>query len=147
MRVFAKDGDTGINNPCEYEILNEPGNLASSYFKIDKKTGNLYIRKRIDLESTEITKLGGLLEFKIVAYEVGDERSREKTQVTVAIIDLNDNHPFFNSNSYNLSINPRSTVGTSLTLMNNLEEDSIRVIDLDKVSGQVLRNKVKVLTF
>jgi hypothetical protein len=72
--------------------------------------------------------LGGLLEFQIVAYEVNDENSRTLTQVTVAIVDLNDNIPEFASASYDLQISPDSVEGTSLTLM----ADSIHVFDLDK---------------
>ena len=72
--------------------------------------------------------MGGLLEFQIVAYEVNDENSRTLTQVTVAIVDLNDNIPEFASASYDLQISPDSVEGTSLTLM----ADSIHVFDLDK---------------
>ena len=73
--------------------------------------------------------MGGLLEFKIVASEVGDETSSEQTQVTVAIVDINDNKPEFDAKSYRLKISPNAIVGTSLTLI----EDSLHVSDLDKV--------------
>lgn len=94
----------------------------------------LSIRKRIDLESYEIAQLGGLLEFKIAAFEVGDEMSREETQITIAISDINDNSPKFNSKSYSLNVNPLSAAGTSLTLIDNAFDESIRAFDLDKVS-------------
>ena len=103
-------------------------NQAADYFQIDSSTGILTVGKRIDLESPHISNLGGLLEFQIVAYEVNDENSRTLTQVTVAIVDLNDNIPEFASASYDLQISPDSVEGTSLTLM----ADSIHVFDLDK---------------
>mgnify|MGYP001810816020 CR=1 FL=1 len=112
----------------------EKGNIASDYFQIDKVSGVLSIRKRIDLESYEIAQLGGLLEFKIAAFEVGDEMSREETQITIAISDINDNSPKFNSKSYSLNVNPLSAAGTSLTLIDNAFDESIRAFDLDKVS-------------
>lgn len=80
------------------------------------------------MESREISQLGGLLEFQIVAYELTDESSIAYTQVTVAIIDLNDNKPTFSSNEYYLNISPSSVVGASLSLI----KDSIHVFDLDK---------------
>lgn len=127
LQIYARDGDTGINNPCKYEIIYD--NPAAEYFKLDSSTGILSIRNRIDLESKAISQLGGLLEFKVVAYEIGDENSVAQTQVTVAIVDLNDNNPTFDSSVYNLKISPYSVEGTSLTLI----KDSIHIFDLDKV--------------
>ncbi len=106
--------------------------IAANYFYVDRLKGDIRIKKRIDLESDEISKLGGLLEFKILATEIGDENSQQETQVTVAISDINDNQPKFNRHSYNLVISPKATVGTSLTLVEN-DTDSIHVFDLDKV--------------
>ena len=72
--------------------------------------------------------MGGLLEFKVIAYEINDESSSTQTQVTVAIVDINDNKPEFAMASYNLQISPDSVDGTSLTLT----EDSIHIFDLDR---------------
>lgn len=72
--------------------------------------------------------MGGLLEFKVIAYEINDESSSTETQVTVAIVDINDNRPEFAMAGYNLQISPDSVDGTSLTLT----ENSIHVSDLDK---------------
>jgi hypothetical protein len=98
-------------------------------------TGELMIRKRIDLESADIIRMGGLLEFKIIAFEIGDETSITINQVTIAIVDINDNKPQFASDSYRLSISPNSPIGTSLTL----SEDSIHVFDFDKVGSNQLK--------
>ncbi len=99
---------------------------------MDSITGDLTILKRIDLESEDIIKLGGLLEFKIVATEIGDETSTAETLVTVAIFDLNDNKPKFNDFFYDLKISPKSLPGTSLALVKD-QQESIHVFDLDKV--------------
>jgi hypothetical protein len=131
LRIFAKDGDTGINNPCKYEIIPDLNGI-SEYFEIDEFIGNVYIKKRIDLESHEISKLGGLLEFRVAAYEIGDESSMQTTSVTVAISDINDNKPKFDKKSYKLVISPKAAIGTTLTLVDDAT-DAIRVFDLDKV--------------
>ena len=96
-------------------------------------TGDLTIAKRIDLESDDIIKLGGMLEFKIVAIEIGDEESTSEALVTVAIFDLNDNKPKFDAFVYNLKISPKSLPGASLTLTDD-QRDSIHVYDFDKVN-------------
>lgn len=54
-----------------------------------------------------------------------------ETLVTVAIFDINDNKPKFDSFVYNLKISPKSLPGTSLMLTDN-SQDSIHVFDLDK---------------
>ncbi len=133
LKISANDGDTGINNPCKYKILNEDNSNAADYFSIDSLTGVLTIKQRIDLESEEISRMGGLLEFKVEAFEIGDENSIEQTQIIISINDINDNQPKFNKESFELNISPRSTVGTSLTLLDS-NTDSIRVTDFDKVS-------------
>ena len=78
----------------------------------------------------KLNDLSDLLEFKIVASEVGDENSKSEAQITVAIIDINDNKPKFDQNFYNLTIIPKSIVGSKLHLSN---ADSISVSDPDKV--------------
>ena len=103
----------------------------ADYFQIDPISGIISIKKLIDLESEEISKLGGLLEFKIEASEIGDEASTQQTYVTVAVSDINDNEPKFNKEAFELSISPKSAVGTSLTLLKS-GIDSIHVFDFDK---------------
>lgn len=137
LQVLAKDGDTGINNPCKYVIIED--SLEASYFTIESLTGIIRIKKQIDLESNDIIKLGGLLEFNVMAIEIGDENSYEHTKVTVAIQDINDNSPKFNKNSYDLIISPKSTIGTSLSLIDS-EVDSIHVFDMDKVFYNLIQN-------
>ncbi len=109
-------------------------NSASKYFSINEETGELSIRKRIDRESNEISELGDLLEFTIIAKEVTSadhkEESMSMAHITVAIIDINDNDPTFEASSYNLTVTPKVTNGTVLTIIN---EKSIYVYDLDKV--------------
>lgn len=159
VQVQAKDGDSGINNPCRYEIVNGlslsyflsnilnfliimlwlDGSPAINYFKIDSRTGVVSVRQRIDLESLEVgNRLGGLFEFSVRAIEVGDENSTCTSRVIVSISDINDNEPKFNKNSFHLNLLPSQTyAGSSLALI-DLDIDSIRVKDPDKV---YLKNK------
>ena len=89
------------------------------------------IKARIDRESKDINEFGDLLEFNVIAYEINDIKSRSEVHVTVAIIDINDNEPIFDRNSYNLTITPKTSNGASLTILN---AESINIHDLDKVS-------------
>ena len=77
-----------------------------------------------------MNELSDLIEFKIIASEIGDESSQAEAHITVAIIDINDNEPRFDQNVYNLTIIPKSIVGSKLHLSN---AESIFVHDPDKV--------------
>jgi hypothetical protein len=131
LRVVAKDGDTGINNPCGYRIIEDEANSQPAYFKIEPETGIVRVQKRIDLESDEVSKLGGLLEFWVLAFEIGDEKSEQRVKVIVKVNDVNDNQPLFNQNSYSFVISPKASVGSSLNLV-DVSIDSIHVNDTDK---------------
>ena len=67
------------------------------------------MRERIDRESHEISSLGDLLEFSVIASEVGDEQSRSRVDIAIAIIDINDNEPEFDGKFYNLSLMPKTS--------------------------------------
>jgi len=127
LQISARDGDSAVNNPCRYKLVNSD-NPAADYFELDSVTGVLTVSKRIDLEAKDISQMSGLLEFQVVAYELNDESSQTIAQVTVAIVDLNDNVPRFDSDVYQLSVSPLSAAGSSL----NIDTGSIHVVDLDK---------------
>lgn len=101
-------------------------------FRINSETGLVTINNRIDLESTELTKSGGLVEIEIKAIEIGEENSFEIVKVTVSVLDVNDNAPCFNKKIYNLKISPKSAEGTPLVL-NEIDIETIHVFDPDKV--------------
>jgi hypothetical protein len=136
LKVSAKDGDSGIDNPCVYSINYIENPSQAKYFKINPETGVVTIRERIDLESNELKRLSGLLEFRVTATEktqnnnsidIDNGQLKEaESQITVAITDINDNEPMFNADVYTLNFMPKMSTATSL---NN---DEIRVIDLDK---------------
>ncbi len=141
LRVFAKDGDSGIANSCLYKLLEDdvqnnefglPTQNAWSFFQIHHLSGVITIRKRIDLESEEISHLGGLLEFWVMAFEINDENSQQKVKIVVKINDINDNEPKFNHESYTFVVSSKATIGSSINLVNS-EIDSIHVKDTDKV--------------
>ncbi len=127
LQISAKDGDTAVNNLCRYRLV-QTDNPAADYFRLDSVTGELTVNKRIDLEAAEIGQMSGLLEFQVVAYELNDESSTAIAEVTVAVVDLNDNVPAFDSDVYRLSLSPLSVAGTSL----NIDTGSIHVVDPDK---------------
>lgn len=106
-------------------------------FGINSETGLVTINKRIDLESSQLAKSGGLIELEIKAIEIGEENSFEIVKVTVSVLDINDNAPSFNRKAYNLRISPKSAEGTPLVL-NDVDIETIHVFDPDKVKYQIL---------
>ncbi len=89
------------------------------------------IKQRIDRESNEISQFGDLLEFTIIAREQNDRQSSSTANIAVAIVDINDNDPTFDSVSYNLTVKPQTIDGAILATCN---DNLIYVYDLDKVA-------------
>lgn len=115
---------------------------AIKYFSIDSHTGIVKIKKRIDLESSEVGgKLGGLFEFTVRAIEIGDENSTRTTQVIVSISDINDNEPRFSKPLIHLNLLPtQASAGSTLTLVED-DIDSIRAFDPDKVKKYLFKDQ------
>lgn len=150
VRVVARDGDSGINNQCVYKFDEKSGDdqhqAAASYFRIDSQSGWISIAKRIDLESEEIIRQsGGLIEFWVVASEIGDEKSKQSVKVVVKINDINDNEPSFNKDSFQFDVSARSSIGTALILVDD-QVDSIRATDPDKVRKYKLNTHKNLIT-
>ncbi|RNA00245.1 cadherin-23 [Brachionus plicatilis] len=115
----------------------------SHLFRINSETGLININNRIDLESNDLIKSGGLIEIEIKAFEIGDENSFEIAKVTVSVLDVNDNAPIFNKKAYNFKVSPKSIEGTPLVLSDN-DIETIHVYDPDKgINGSFSLNLVQ----
>ena len=90
--ILASDGDVGINAEVRYEISTPKVNVI----KLDRKDGSLYVDGNLDRESTsEMT-------FEIIAKDratsrndKGEQVHSAKVNITLFILDINDNAPTF----------------------------------------------------
>ncbi|XP_042680487.1 protocadherin Fat 4-like isoform X1 [Centrocercus urophasianus] len=97
-KIFAKDGDTGINEKVYYSIKLVKPPAYSNTFSINADSGILEVKTAIDREECP---------YLIVGIEAAQQDNILKTVdaiVLVTIEDVNDNLPVFSQSSYNVSI-------------------------------------------
>ncbi|XP_060065380.1 protocadherin Fat 4-like [Ylistrum balloti] len=100
QRLSAVDKDeTSAYNTVTYSIEDE-----NSYFEVDPNNGTLRLIKPLDYEDkTQIT-------FQVQATD-GYEKHVTKVNVTVTVLDVNDNAPVFSKDIYKCSVAENSTGG------------------------------------
>ena len=86
--IHAEDGDFFENGRISYEVLSEPGNDNGPFY-INSTTGMLSISGNLDRETTPSYT------FPVVARDHGEKALDSRVNVTVTILDQNDNQPLF----------------------------------------------------
>ncbi|XP_021248692.1 protocadherin Fat 4-like isoform X2 [Numida meleagris] len=97
-KIFAKDGDAGINEKVFYSIKLVKPPAYSNTFSIDTDSGMLEVKTAVDREECP---------YLFVAIEAAQQDNNLKTAdavVLVTIEDVNDNPPVLSQSSYNVSI-------------------------------------------
>lgn len=89
MRITATDLDDGDNSVVMYELLTNKGN-HHKYFRIDPKSGVVYLEKPID------KKPGSTYTINIRAYNIyPDQTSQAETEVKIEIVESSKKAPAF----------------------------------------------------
>ncbi|XP_029849055.2 cadherin-23 [Ixodes scapularis] len=130
LTVKAMDGDRGVNNPISYSILSGGDGL----FAIDRETGVVSVKGRLDREATE--NRNGAFILLVQAQEVsGSARPlgpTARTEVTILLTDVNDEEPTFRSRHYVAEVNENAQLNVPV----NFVGDSIaEVYDHDQGSN------------
>ncbi|KAL7630206.1 UNVERIFIED_CONTAM: hypothetical protein RMT77_019653 [Armadillidium vulgare] len=105
LKVDATDHDRGYNGRIVYSIA---GGDNDSVFEIDTFTGYIYVAAPIDREKTEKYVLN------ITLYDLGVPHKMSSRNITINIIDINDNAPEFSQLSYSLHLPENTRNGTSV---------------------------------
>ena len=114
-KLSANDKDQGFNGMVLYAIVS--GNSRSS-FKIDMYTGELCIASLLDREKITNYTLN------ITASDCGFPVTKTAfTIVNVNVLDVNDNSPFFENNSYEVSLPENITSGQTIVLLKAIDLD------------------------
>ncbi|TRY54109.1 hypothetical protein DNTS_031159, partial [Danionella cerebrum] len=92
VQVTAIDEDTGLNAFIDYKIIRQNSELP---FVIDKNTGILRVSQVLDREKQD---------HYIVKVNANDSAWSISTDVTIDIIDVNDNTPVFSQPEYTITI-------------------------------------------
>ena len=87
--VSAKDDDFYDNGLITYSLVNNKGASGDAVFTIDSKSGAISVSGVLDRERTEVITL------TVEASDHGERRLVSQVNVTVTILDINDNQPIF----------------------------------------------------
>eukprot|EP00063_Salmo_salar_P095100 XP_014069935.1 PREDICTED: protocadherin-16-like [Salmo salar] len=121
LYVVARDADQGENGRVSYFI--ETGN-AGGTFSLNPNTGSLSILKPIDREEQVLFNL------TIVAQDHGVPALSSSQLLSVQVIDVNDQVPWFQENQYQAQITENQPAGTTVLV--------VSASDLDQgTNGQV----------
>lgn len=126
LRVKAIDGDRGVNQRIIYAL--EP---SSQYFAIDSKDGIVYLIQQLDREDPNV--VNGALILTVTATEDSPLKPSVTTEVTILVLDVNDQAPAFRNNGpYLAEIDENSPANMPVTFIG---QDSLaQVYDYDQVS-------------
>ena len=95
MRVVATDADIGTNAQLVYNLTTKE---YSDVFTLDSLTGEITAKKSLDREKQDRYAL------KISVSDQGDPKLTSLADVTINVIDVDDNCPKFEPAEYNLTI-------------------------------------------
>uniref|UniRef100_A0A673ZTN7 Protocadherin-16 n=1 Tax=Salmo trutta TaxID=8032 RepID=A0A673ZTN7_SALTR len=114
LYVVARDADQGENGRVSYFI--ETGN-AGGTFSLNPNTGSLSILKPIDREEQV------LLNLTIVAQDHGVPALSSSQLLSVQVIDVNDQVPWFQENQYQAQITENQPAGTTVLVVSASDMD------------------------
>lgn len=115
LRVDAKDHDRGHNGRIVYAIASGD---TDSVFRIDTFTGHIYVASELDRERTNQYIIN------ITVYDLGIPHKMSTHNVTVNVLDVNDNAPHFTQLSYSLHLPENTRNGTSVAQIVAKDADS-----------------------
>ncbi|XP_033754776.1 protocadherin Fat 4-like [Pecten maximus] len=103
--IYAEDKDETLEyNTVTYSMVDKDG-----YFEIDPRDASLRLIKPLDFEETK------QVNFKVMATD-GDPTHQQTVNVTVKIMNVNDNAPRFSSDIYNCSVEENSSQALDCTV-------------------------------
>lgn len=112
-KIQAEDRDYGPNGVIVYCIT--PENL---YFSVGESSGLLTLISELDFEKQ------GIYHLQIRAIDGGWASKTGMLNVTVVVMDVNDNPPVFSSSEYLISLHENSEIGTNVLNIKAYDVDS-----------------------
>ncbi|CAH1987791.1 unnamed protein product [Acanthoscelides obtectus] len=107
--TLATANDVDSYPPLTYSFSKDNAKKDLSYFNIDRFSGKVILKEKLDYESWEECK---------IKIEASDSAHVAQTTLTIKIMDVNDNPPVFSQKTYqiNLPEGDSSAISTILTL-------------------------------
>ena len=120
---LSLDADEGDNGKIIYSL----GGADSSTFQIDRVSGRITTRDKLDYETKKSYN------FNVIATDRGINPNTGTTTVTVNVIDVNDQRPVFIGSPYSAQVLENSPFGTRVKTIKATDSDSGRVYLLDNI--------------
>ncbi|XP_076590536.1 protocadherin Fat 4-like [Chaetodon auriga] len=114
-KIQAEDRDYGTNAAIMYCITPEDKYLP---FSVGERSGLLALMRDLDFETQRIYHL------QIRAMDGGWATKTGMLNVTIVVMDVNDNPPVFSSSEYKTSVPENSEIGTNVLNMRAADADS-----------------------
>ncbi len=103
--MLATSKDIGVNADITYDIV---GGNGYNHFGIHPKTGVIFVSAPLDYERVKEYVLA------IRARDGGTPPLASQALVNITLIDMNDNAPVFNVDSYSVEIAEDAPIGASV---------------------------------
>ncbi|XP_051936434.1 protocadherin beta-14-like [Hippocampus zosterae] len=120
LTVKASDSDEGHNGEIEYSLRSKLRGHTSMPFDLNKKSGELTIKRDLDFEERQV------YEMKVLAADKGAVSLSTQCSVLIRVEDVNDNRPKIDITSLLSRIAEDAALGTVVALVgvNDLDSDA-----------------------
>ncbi|XP_075712374.1 protocadherin alpha-5-like isoform X6 [Rhinoderma darwinii] len=118
FKLNATDIDQGKNGEIVYKFNNMSMDGANNIFSLDKWTGEIRVKGKVDFEQTN------MYEIQVDAIDNGDNPMVGHCKVLVTVIDVNDNPPAMIVTSVSVPVSEDSPQGTTVAIIRVHDKDS-----------------------
>nr|XP_043895514.1 protocadherin alpha-8-like isoform X27 [Solea senegalensis] len=118
IKVQATDLDEGINGEVEYDFGGDINSKVLELFSLDRSTGEIRVKGKIDYEAADVFKLD------VQASDKGQPPMTTDCRVLIKIKDMNDNTPEIEVTSISNLVPEDSKPGTVISLISVTDIDS-----------------------
>uniref|UniRef100_A0A8B9HAW7 Cadherin domain-containing protein n=1 Tax=Astyanax mexicanus TaxID=7994 RepID=A0A8B9HAW7_ASTMX len=115
VAVSATDRDSGLNGKISYRLLSS---LMKGFY-VDAENGSIYTSKPLKY----VTSDHHVIRLLVEARDSGDPSLSSITSVDVLVEDCNDHAPFFQNNSYQVSVGEDTPAGSLLLTLQAEDQD------------------------
>nr|XP_033488832.1 protocadherin alpha-8-like [Epinephelus lanceolatus] len=132
----ARDPDAGINSIRTYTLT------SNEHFEVDIRQSDedkipfLVLKKSLDREQKNKHTL------LVTAVDGGKPPRSDRVNVSIIVLDSNDNRPVFTQEIYQIAINENVPIGTSIFKMNATDPDEGTNSEIEYSLGKNLKKKV-----
>lgn len=126
MRLLATDKDLGVNSQLFFELLTVE---YQSFFELNRTSGIITTKKELDRETQASFNL------QVRVSDMGRPQLASSADVTINVIDVDDNCPVFQPSVYNVTIRENEKRGTHIVF--------VSATDVDKVANIIMDYKIK----